>query len=157
AEPPYTALSGGSRVVVVLAKGGEDATGLLARLGMAMLHFRSYGRRTREGHLVGDVLALQWFLNDHDNMWDVATGGAGRDVPAPRRVAFGLPHNYYFRSAGPKGTKVDVTAAEYTRRASPLSFHVHQPPEGRPLAVVSFLPARFLPGDQPKLLISRGM
>jgi len=58
----------------------------------------------------------------------------------PRRIAFGLPHNYGKRDdqqVGPHHKDLD-------RRASPLFIHIHQCGD-TPAAAVSFFPSRFLP------------
>ena len=78
----------------------------------------------------------------------MATGGHA--VSPPDRAVFGLPHNYYFKGSG---NKVNVDPEGFDRRASPLFFHVHQPKEQAPTAVLLFLPARFLPEN--KLRIGR--
>ena len=57
----------------------------------------------------------------------------------PRRVAFGLPHNY----GKGKRDRVEPSGA-IDRRASPLFIHIHEC-GGTPVAVLSFLPAQFLP------------
>ena len=64
-----------------------------------------------------------------------------RRVAHPRRIAFGLPHNYGKRreqQVGPYG--------ELDRRASPLFVHVHEC-RNTSVAVLSFFPTRFLPPD----------
>ena len=61
----------------------------------------------------------------------------------PRRIAFGLPHNYGKapdKQVGPYDKALD-------RRASPLFIHIHECGD-TPFAVLSFLPARFLPEDR---------
>ena len=58
----------------------------------------------------------------------------------PRRIAFGLPHNY---GKGP-AKQVGPHDKELDRRASPLFIHIHECGD-TPVAVLSFLPARFLP------------
>ena len=58
----------------------------------------------------------------------------------PQRIAFGLPHNYGKRpnqQVGPGDKELD-------RRSSPLFIHIHECGD-TPVAVLSFLPARFLP------------
>lgn len=65
---------------------------------------------------------------------------------APHRAAFGLPHSYYFKSTRrrfsfvPEGRGID-------RRSSPLFFHVTRLANGRYVAVATWMPAAFLPGD----------
>ena len=61
----------------------------------------------------------------------------------PRRIVFGLPHNY-----GQPSTEHVEPAEKYDRRASPLFIHIHQTSEKSPsMAVLSFLPACFLPSE----------
>lgn len=146
-EPPYTAFSSRSRIVLLSAGESEGAKSLLSNLGLAMLHFRGYGRDKGGRRCIGDEDALQWFRDDHDEMWRVAASRAKGAVSAPRRAVFGLPHNYYFKSIG---TSVDVAPQGKDRqgkerRASPLLMHVHHPSNAPPIAVVSFFPAVFLP------------
>jgi CRISPR type III-B/RAMP module RAMP protein Cmr1 len=54
----------------------------------------------------------------------------------PGRIAFGLPLHLQHEVVQP--------AADITRRASPLFFHIHQTGD-QAVPVVAFLPARFLP------------
>ena len=68
----------------------------------------------------------------------------------PRRIAFGLPHNYGKRpeeQVGPFDRQLD-------RRASPLFIHIHECGD-TPTAVLSFLPARFLPVDRSDISVGR--
>ena len=69
----------------------------------------------------------------------------GREMKSPShahnshlyRIAFGLPRNY--------GRRIDqVSPADFDRRASPLFIHIHECGK-TPVAVLSFLPGRFLP------------
>jgi CRISPR-associated protein Cmr1 len=150
-EPPYTALSDKTRVVLLPAA-GDSARDLLESLGKAFLHFRGYGRQVGGMHRVGSEKALQQFHEDHDEMLKAAKKDVrpGAKLRAPLRAAFGLPHNYRFGSIK---TSVDVNADGRDRRASPVFFHIHHAPESQPVAVVTFLPAVFLP--DPKLRIVR--
>jgi CRISPR-associated protein Cmr1 len=149
-EPPYTALSDNTRIVLVPA-GEETATDLLGSLGMSLLHFRGYGRQVKGVHRVGTEPALKWFAPDHDEMLKAAEKRVrpGTLLAAPQRAAFGLPHNYYFGSIK---TNVDVNSAAKERRASPLLVHIHQAPESLPVAVVAFLPAVFLPDSKLRIV-----
>lgn len=88
------------------------------------------------------------FLDDRDLIKDYAFGGARPDR-SPERAAFGLPHNYFFKQTN---TPVNVTGAKHDRRASPLFIHLHELGGGGFAAVLSLIPARFLPeGDQVKI------
>src|SRR5690606_19385295 len=86
------------------------------------------------------------FKEDHDLMLELKESVRTH----PRRIAFGLPHNYRFsslskeenpnrsvRPLGPPGKRLD-------RRASPLFIHIHLCGT-TPVGVLTFLPARFLP------------
>ncbi len=68
----------------------------------------------------------------------------------PRRIAFGLPHNY----GNQPGQQVGPYEKGLDRRASPLFIHIHEC-GATPVAVLSFLPARFLPGDRPNVSVGK--
>ena len=129
--PEYTAFSKGTRHVLVSTNEREPLY-LLDRIGRELIRFRSWGRG---GKILGQVDSERLFRDDHDLM------KSGTRGVHPRRIAFGLPHNYHYqggnRQVGPAGTGLD-------RRASPLFIHMQRCGE-RPVAVISFLPARFLP------------
>jgi len=149
--PEYTAFSAGSRHVLLTSTGGrgggatKDPLVLLDLVGREMVRYRSYGRGGRvfkDGGGQG-VEVKQQFRDDHDLMLRVALGGSPRGSH-PRRVAFGLPHNYRF-SQKKKGANVGPGGGR-DRRASPLFIHIHMCGT-EPVAVLSFLPARFLPNN----------
>lgn len=130
--PEYTALSGQSRHLV-LECGEVDAAEVLNLLGIEYAEYRRRARGTRwSGELKGD--------------YRIALEGKPSDA-YPKRIAFGLPLNF------DKGKL--VRPAGHDRRASPLLFHIHWC-ESRAVAVVSFLPARFLPGDTPVVILANG-
>ena len=69
----------------------------------------------------------------------------------PRRIAFGLPHNYgpgKEKQVGPYNNR------DLDRRASPLFIHIHEC-GSTPVAVLSFLPARFLPEGKSDILVGK--
>ena len=150
-EPEYSAFSGRSRVAVWPSNTG--ALKLLDEVGREMVRYRSYGQsRGNRRVVLGNEVAEQNFADDHDLIWDIVQGDT-QNRAHPRRVAFGLPHNYFFFSAK---QKVDVNARESQRRASPLFIHVHQLTGGC-AAVFTLLPAWFLPpGDKVEISVSRG-
>ncbi len=125
--PEYTAFSGDARYLVL--SGGNVALELLDRIGRELVQYRSWGRN---GKILNGIPSEQNFKGDHDLMKT-----RGPRSKHPRRIAFGLPHNY--------GRDVQVRPADHRdRRASPLFIHIHE--IGRtPVGVLSFLPARFLP------------
>ena len=128
--PKFTALSGMTRHILLRSARNVQAMELLNLVGREMMRYRSWGHN-------GTVLGRQSernFEDDHDLMKSVHRRNH------PRRVAFGLPHNYGKDTrdhVGPHDRNLD-------RRASPLFIHIHQC-GATPVAVLSFLPAWFLP------------
>jgi CRISPR-associated protein Cmr1 len=149
--PEYTAFSSQSQIWIVHT--GTDAFELLNDLGYEMLRYRSYGRKNRGKHILPDHSdAEQNFADDHDLILDFC---GGKQIQThPRRVVFGLPHNYYFISTR---DNVDVSPAnkDYNRRASPLFIHIHALNTNKYAAVLTLLPAIFLPPGE-KIEISSG-
>ncbi|MBK8263825.1 MAG: type III-B CRISPR module RAMP protein Cmr1 [Nannocystis sp.] len=151
-EPTYTAFSAETRHVLVLGAAAErDPLVILDRVGREMVRYRSYGKGGRIFENTDDTERI--FQLDHDVMLDVANRRPSQRSVHPRRVAFGLPHNYFF-SSQPKGNaKASVTLArDLDRRASPLFIHVHIL-DNRPAVVLTFLPAKFLPASASKVRI----
>lgn len=131
-HPEYTALSRESRHML-LTSDRVHAMELLDLVGREFMRFRSWGNK---GRVLGRPSEKN-FRDDHDLMH------GDRRRMHPRRIAFGLPHNYGKRpdkQVGPHHKDLD-------RRASPLFIHIHECGE-TPVAVLSFLPARFLPEDR---------
>jgi CRISPR-associated protein Cmr1 len=131
--PAYTALSSRSRHVLVEGTGRPSALDLLDRVGREMVRYRSWGH---QGKVLG-VEAERRFKRDHDQI-----KAADRRAPHhfhPERIAFGLPHN-----GGKLQVKPEAKPHVGDRRASPLLIHIHECGD-RPVAVLSFLPADFLP------------
>ncbi len=127
--PEYTAFSPKARHVL-MSSDKDRAIDLLDLIGKELLLYRSWGRN---GKVLGRV-AEKNFKDDHDLM------KRRRRNEHPRRIAFGLPHNYGkwpSDQVRPKNGKFD-------RRASPLFIHIHECGK-TPVVVLSFLPARFLP------------
>jgi CRISPR-associated protein Cmr1 len=135
--PLWTALAPGRTTAIILRDKVQSPLELLARLGRDFVFFRSWGRN-------GKVLGLpseQLFGDDHDLMKKTKNERNNH----PRRIVFGLPHNYGKDSE----QQVDPADSQLDRRASPLFFHVHQPdPSHRALGVVAFLPSQFLPAGR---------
>lgn len=130
--PEYTAFSSGARHVVLTAEECQEALHLLDLVGREMVRYRSWGK---DGMTLGGTEAREeLFKFDHNLM----KKPPGERNGHPQRIAFGLPHNYG------KGKVNAVAPAGLDRRASPLFIHIHQC-GSKPVAVLSFLPARFLP------------
>ncbi|MGJ3241634.1 MAG: type III-B CRISPR module RAMP protein Cmr1 [Opitutales bacterium] len=148
--PEWTAF-GGEDAQILLLQGNEreQALPLLSRIGDDQVFYRSWGRGgkiTRNGR---DIDSEKRFEIDHDLMKVRANDRRKH----PERIAFGLPHNY----GKPNDLHVEP-AGDLDRRASPLFIHIHQPSEeATPIAVLSFLPARFLPeganGSRPRISV----
>ena len=129
--PEYTALSSESRHVLASSVHREPLE-LLNLVGRELVRYRSWGRN---GKILGDdIYSERRFKDDHDLM---KRPPQDRDA-YPRRVAFGLPHNYG------RGEDQVGPGGRLDRRASPLFVHIHEC-DRTPVAVLSFLPARFLP------------
>ena len=129
--PEFTALSSGARHVL-LSSSSTAPLELLNLVGRELIRFRSWGRA---GKILGGQDSEKNFRYDHDLM----KLDPRQRRNHPRRIAFGLPHNY----GKPKPQQVGP-ADGLDRRASPLFVHIHECGD-RPVAVLSFLPARFLP------------
>ena len=133
--PAFTVLSSGARHVL-LSSAKSEALELLDLVGRELVRFRSWGHR---GKVLGGIESEKNFRPDHDLM---KLASHERRIH-PERIAFGLPHNYG------KWKEDHVGPADgLDRRASPLFIHIHECGD-RPVAVVSFLPARFLPSRPP--------
>jgi CRISPR-associated protein Cmr1 len=129
--PEYSALTAQSRHILLAGSKSTDTLGLLDGIGRELVKYRSWGRN---GVVLGDVPREETFKSDHDMMKAAEKGKTPSEHP--RRVAFGLPHNY--------GKDKEVVPTGLDRRASPLLIHIHLC-GSTPVAVLSFLPARFLP------------
>ncbi|MEW6574628.1 MAG: type III-B CRISPR module RAMP protein Cmr1 [Bacillota bacterium] len=142
-RPAYTAFSPETKVCI--AQTGRDAFQLLDEIGKEFLRYRSYGRQSGDEHVLpwGET-AEQNFRDDHDLVLNHL--GRQQITNHPRRAVFGLPHNYFFLSTKQKAT---VEAASLKRRASPLFIHIHALANGQYAAVLTLLPAVFLPEGEP--------
>lgn len=136
-SPPLSAFYQDTRIDVISTT-NKEALILLNEVGEEEQLYRSYGRNGK----VNNQQAERNFSNDHDLIIELSDRQY-RGVPAhPKRIVFGLPHNYFYSSSG---LKVDVDSTT-GRRASPLFFHVHQ--TGSQYQLIScFLKSKFLPDD----------
>ena len=132
-HPEFTAFSPRARHLL-LESDSRECMVLLDLVGRELVRYRSWGHG---GQVLGQQ-SEQNFRDDHDLM-----KSSTRDRH-PRRIAFGLPHNYGRGSA----MQVEPYGKAFDRRASPLFIHVHQCGH-EPVAVLSLLPARFLPVGTP--------
>jgi len=135
--PPFPAISAfGPRTRVVAFRRNGDALAALDAVGGEMVRYRSWGK---DGRILGMESSERNFRDDHDLMKQPKPKGH------PRRVAFGLPHNYG------KGREVKPEGLE--RRASPLLLHVHPLADNSSAVVCTFLPAVFLPKDRSRISV----
>jgi len=150
--PPFSAFGPTMRVVVARFEG--QPLEALNELGAEMVRYRSWGFR-------GKVLdkkeqAERNFPGDHDLM-----KSRGTRASYPRRLVFGLPHNYGRSSRDQVVPVLGVRRAlrsgeeerKGDRRASPLLVHVHPLRDGSSAVVLTLLPAVFLPGKPPKVSV----
>lgn len=131
--PAFTAVSDRTRHVLLWSPKKEPLE-LLDIVGRELVRYRSWGHNGRI--LGGKFDSERNFKDDHDLMKGHMLGHPAH----PRRIAFGLPHNYGKR----KDQQVNPHDRDFDRRASPLFIHIHECGDS-PVAVLSFLPARFLP------------
>ncbi len=132
--PKYTALSNKARIVLV-SSAKKDPLALLDLIGRELMRYRSWGFK---GKVLGNP-AEQNFIDDRELM----KLPVAQRKNHPRRIAFGLPHNY-----GPgQAQMVEPHDRQLDRRASPLFIHIHECKHG-PVAILSFLPAEFLPAGR---------
>lgn len=152
AFPPYTALS--KKSCIRISKGFSKSSDLLNELGKSMIRYRSYGQKKENKHtiLAGEE-AEQIFKPDHDALIDFYNKKT--ITSPPMRAVFGLPHNYFFKSLG-INARVEGSNVDRQRRASPLFIHIHKTGNDF-VALVSLLPAEFLPADDKiKICIEKG-
>lgn len=138
----YTAFTSSTRII--LSQTNRDAIDLLNCIGQEMIRYRSYGSNKNGIHYLpwDKKEAEQNFADDHDLLLSLRQNpNPGKH---PRRVAFGLPHNYFF---GSTKQSVGVAGEKSERRASPLFIHIHQL-EKEYAAVLTYLPAKFLPDGE---------
>lgn len=130
-EPPYSAFSQNTRMDILMD--GKSPYEVLNSFGQGELLYRSWGK---DGKVLGKQREEN-FKADHD--WSKKTRPSGFH---PRRVVFGLPHNYG------KGQSMEVSPARHDRRASPLFFHVHAFGEKSFIGVSILLKSAFLPAGE---------
>lgn len=135
-EPPFSAFSDLSRVCLLFD--GDDPLTVLDKYGRQMQRYRSWGKDRK----VNGEPREENFEDDHDWYY----GRPPNTNFHPRRVIFGLPHNYF----GERGGR-EVAPEKLDRRASPLWFHVHDYGKGqnpRYAGVATVLRAQFLPDGE---------
>lgn len=127
--PDFTAMSSRTRHLLVTSDTKRPLE-LLDLVGRELVRYRSWGHNRT---VFGQPSECN-FKDDHDLM------KGGQRGTHPRRIVFGLPHNY----GRSRADQVGPFDRELDRRASPLFIHLHEC-AGKPIAVLSSLPAQFLP------------
>lgn len=148
--PDYTAFS--NQTQIWIGKTGNQTIDLLNEIGFELLRYRSYGKEENGKHILPGrekEEAEQIFAPDHDLIMKFCRTGEIEKHPA--RIVFGLPHNYFFSST--KDIVQIQPTGETGRRASPLFIHIHELKNDNFAAVLSLLPAEFLPQNT-KIAIS---
>jgi CRISPR-associated protein Cmr1 len=135
-RPQYTSYSTETRIDII--ETGKDPLRLLNSVGEAMQMYRSWGKDNR----VNGKDAERNFRDDHDLAWQAIGQKVNKH---PRRIVFGLPHNYFFSSVR---ENVDVNPERQKRRASPLFIHIQGLQNGQFAAVTTIMLADFLPRNE---------
>jgi len=128
--PPYTSFSELTKISIIESEENESILEFLNRIGEK---FREH--RKEVGDKNGDVILIKRFLK------------GDRINNHPSRAVFGLPHNYFLKNIK-KSATVEPSGSENKRRASPLLIHIHALNKDRFAAVLTLLPAVFLPNDK---------
>lgn len=133
--PEYTAFSSKTEVYV-LEDNSANPLDLLNEVGRRMQKYRlgSMGKQ-RNGSSASN------FENDTRIAKSALRGTV---TGHPRRLFFGLPHNYHFKNSE---ETLEIRPEKHDRRASPLLIHVQELNKGY-AAVAALMPARFLPQDE---------
>ena len=139
-QPPFTAFSCTSQIETLV--NGTSPYKVLDSFAEKILVYRSWGRG---GDLNGGLKSDKNFQDDRDWYRDRYA-----ELPEdfhPRRVVFGLPHNYH-KETHHVIPEPDGNSNGEGRRASPLLFHVHQIHDSSYVGVAIYLPATFLPDNK---------
>ncbi len=143
--PEYTAFSKYTRIDLI--KSGDNALHLLNQIGETMQLYRSWGSNGKVN--INGQDAEKNFPEDHDIAQKVSNHESVTDPP--KRIVFGLPHNYFFSSTNNKAdfkpVSTDKSKPPIDRRSSPLFIHIHRFNNGQYAAIVSIIPSVFLPED----------
>lgn len=137
--PLFTAFSSYTRLD--FSNTHTDALQLLDAVGREQQMYRSYG----QNGMVNGQKAQQLFHDDHDLIFNALNGNT--PPQHPKRVVFGLPHNYFFSSTRKNAAVNYAPDGQEGRRASPLLLHIHPVSDGDGgfVAVHTLMRARFLP------------
>lgn len=135
--PPLSAFYQGTRIDIV-GNGNKDVLTILKDMGDEEQMYRSFGK---DG-MVGRHTAEKNFKDDHDFTLNLFQPKLNT-ITHPKRVVFGLPHNYFYSGNSTRGHSADIDA-DTGRRASPLFRHMHQGQNGNYQAILCLLKSEFL-------------
>ena len=162
--PDYTAFSEQTRSILYTptCQPNCSAQMLLKEVGNRFIMLRSYGQKingpggaanTDLRQVPGVGRFKPKFKDDHDLIFDFLQGKGIKQHP--RRVVFGLPHNYHYSSGRLTANDAQINTFrkdEAQRRGSPLFFHVQELDDEQLkgwVMIITMFPAKFLPdGDQ---------
>lgn len=145
-NPTWTAFSDETRIIKINStEQNPTERDLLDNIGREMVYFRSWGNN---GKVLGSVPERR-FVDDHHLFYEQAKRQPQQEgavaIAHPERIAFGLPHNYGQKTFEHVYPAIGEKEQE-SRRASPLFVHIHHPDsKQKPIALVAFFPAEFLP------------
>jgi CRISPR-associated protein Cmr1 len=134
-EPKISAFSSYTRIKYT--EKNDCPIYLLNYWGEQMQRYRSWRYK---GSIKG-IKSEQNFKDDHD--WFRKIGDYRETDFHPRRVVFGLPHNYDSKKAEGR-----VKGENHDRRSSPLLFHIHKLSSEGYIGVAILLRSLFLPKDE---------
>ena len=135
--PEFTALSKQSRLVLLPSVKREPLE-MLNLVGRELVDFRSWGRNSK----ILDPEKSKKNITDNS---ELMKADPQRRSKYPWRIAFGLPRSFGKAQIEPwNDSNATRNGKKLDRRASPLFIHIHEC-GASPVAVLSFLPARFLP------------
>lgn len=136
--PPLSAFYKETKIDIVDLR-NNDAIELLHKIGEEQQMYRSFGRNGE----VGGEPAEQNFKQDHDFILNMMNNNKNT-ITHPKRVVFGLPHNYFYSGNNTSGHRGNVDAST-GRRASPLIIHIHLNNKNQYQVIHCLLKSEFLP------------
>lgn len=156
--PPFSAFT--SQTVIIKTFKRDCPYKVLGAYGKSMIEYRSWGRDAKISRFDEDGIRHKpWEKEDSekkfeaDHHWSKGQNYFEQRLPEeifanfhPKRVMFGLPHNYRKIQVGRDLGKTDNGQDKYGRRASPLFFHI-QEINGQYYGIATVLKSQFLPED----------
>lgn len=135
--PPLSAFYKDTRIDVI-SLNQNNAIALLNHIGEEQQLYRSWGRNGQ----VNGKKAERNFAGDHDFVLNLVDN-KNNSITHPKRVVFGLPHNYFYSGNQTRGYSGNIDAST-GRRASPLLLHIHHTNNGYQ-AIHCLFKSEFLP------------